>query len=97
MHKLISLTAISIMFAGSVMADDYGFEEQKQQIEANQRAAMNGEPLRNSTTPAPEVQDGRDMVGMPLDNGKTAGQGIGGDHIIEMSDGKPEKPTLDAR
>lgn len=97
MHKLVGLTAISLMFAGSVLADDIGFEEQKRQIEANQRAAMNGEPLSSATTPLPEVQDGRDMVGMPLDNAETAGEGIGGDHIIEMDDNEPDAPTLDAR
>lgn len=100
MHKILSIATLGVMFAGSVMADSIGMEAQKQQIEMNERAAR-GEAAEGAMGTVPpdipanqdtriEVNDGRDMVGTPLDNDETEGSTIGGDHIIEMGDNVPD-------
>lgn len=102
MHKVLSIAALGVMFAGSVLADSIGMEAQKQQMEINERVAR-GEISKDAAGTVPpiapnqdtslEVQDGRDMVGTPLDDGKTSDNTIGGDHIIEMGDNVPDDDT----
>jgi len=92
--RIISGIAIlGVMFAGSVMADSIGMEEQKRQMEMDEKAAMGGSmPMAQPDTPSPpngRTQDKRDLVGMPLDDGKSRGDSIGGDHILEMNDNVP--------
>lgn len=90
MHKLVTVAVLSTLFAGSVMADDIGMEEQKRQMEMNERAARGelGATMPDASPAQPDipVEDGRDVVGMPLDDANTEGETIGGDHIVEMSD-----------
>lgn len=92
MHKLISITALGVMFAGSVVANDIGMEEQKRQIEMNERAAMSGRAPDGNNTNEITIQEGRDMVGTPLDNAKGESS-FGKDHIIET--GEPMPPADD--
>lgn len=103
MHKVLSIATLGVMFAGSVMADSIGMDAQKQQMEMNERVAR-GEISKDAAGTVPpiapnqdtsiEVRDGRNMVGMPLDDGKTDDKNtIGSDHIIEMGDNVPDDDT----
>lgn len=100
MHKVLSIAALGVMFAGSVLADSIGMDAQKQQMQMNERAAR-GEASEGTMGTVPpdipanqdtriEVNDGRDMVGTPLDDAATEDSTIGGDHIIEMDDNVPD-------
>jgi hypothetical protein len=101
MKNVMSLMALGIMFAGSVLADNSSMEQQKNAIQMQndmQKRGANGELSPQSSMPVPPpapevapVQDRRDLVGMPLDDNK-GGSGIGGDHIVEMNDS--ERPIL---
>lgn len=98
MKNSISLMALGIMFAGSVLADSAtnDMEQQKSQIqmqnETSKRGAYEGLGPRGMvrTMPAEDkavtVHNTNDLVGMPLDDKKQDSSIIGSDHIIEMND-----------
>ena len=107
MRNSISLMALGIMFAGSVLADSPDMEQQEMQIQMQREASKSAATeelgprgmLRimptDDTSGEVMVRDERDLVGMPLDDTEDAPSTIGGDHIIEMNDN--ERPNLDGR
>lgn len=102
MKNLFALVVLTALFAGSVLAE--GVDEQQRQIEAQNKAATDkamdymDTQDANRTMPAmrPQnevtVQDGRDMVGNPLDDTQKDASTIGSDHIIEMDDSMQPVP-----
>lgn len=93
-RAISGIAILGVMFTGPVMADDIGMEEQKRQMERDESAAMGGSmPMTKPEAAMPangKTQDKRDLVGMPLDDHKSEGDSIGGDHILEMDDNVPD-------
>lgn len=52
MYRILSIAVLGTLFSGAALADSIGLEEQKRQIEMNERAAR-GELVPIEPTPAP--------------------------------------------
>lgn len=86
------ITLATMLIAGTASAQDIGMDEQKRQMEQNQRAAIGGETPSTADTDLPpeapaSVQPTRQSnhvpIGTPLNTGNLGGSNRG-DHIIDI-------------